>query len=70
MLARLGSEQGKAYYAQRSRTIEPIFGQVKTVQGGGWFTRRGLLACAAEWKLLCGTHNLLKLWRSTRSTTS
>jgi Transposase DDE domain len=35
MLARLGSEQGKACYAQRSRTIEPVFGQVKTIQGGG-----------------------------------
>jgi transposase len=23
----------------------------------------GLAACEAEWKLLCGTHNLLKLWR-------
>jgi Transposase DDE domain len=34
-LARLSSEQGKACYAQRSRTIEPVFGQVKTVQGGG-----------------------------------
>ena len=33
MLARLGSEQGKACYAQRSRTIEPVFGQIKTVQG-------------------------------------
>ena len=22
-----------------------------------------LRACQAEWKLLCGTHNLLKLWR-------
>jgi hypothetical protein len=27
--------------------------------------RRGLRACQAEWKLLCGTHNLLKLWRHT-----
>ena len=70
MLARLASEQGKACYALRSRTIEPVFGQVKTVQGGGRFMRRGLRACAAEWKLLCGTHNLLKLWRNTRSTTS
>ena len=70
MLARLGSEQGKICYVQRSRTIEPVFGQVKTVQGGGRFMRRGLLACAAEWKLLCGTHNLLKLWRRGRSTTS
>jgi hypothetical protein len=26
MLARLDTEQGKAHYAQRSRTIEPVFG--------------------------------------------
>jgi transposase len=70
MLARLTSEHGKACYALRSRTVEPVFGQLKTVQGGGRFIRRGLQACAAEWQLLCGTHNLLKLWRSTRSTTS
>jgi transposase len=68
MLAKLGSEQGKACYALRSRTIEPVFGQIKTVQGGGRFMRRGLRACAAEWKLLCGTHNLLKLWRTTATT--
>jgi transposase len=70
MRAKLDSAQGKACYAQRSRTIEPVFGQVKTVQGGGRFTRRGLSACQAEWKLLCGTHNLLKLWRTTTATTS
>jgi hypothetical protein len=70
MLAKLDSTQGKACYALRSRTVEPVFGQLKTVQGGGRFMRRGLRACAAEWKLLCGTHNLLKLWRGTRSDTS
>jgi Transposase DDE domain len=70
MRARLDSTHGKAHYAQRSRTIEPVFGQVKTVQGGGRFLRRGLAACQAEWKLLCGTHNLLKLWRSTMAATS
>jgi hypothetical protein len=32
--------------------------------------RRGLRACQTEWKLLCGTHNLLKLWRSTSCRTS
>jgi len=69
MLARLESAQGKACYAQRSRTIEPVFGQVKTIQGGWRFMRRSLGACAAEWKLLCGTHNLLKLWRVTTVTT-
>jgi hypothetical protein len=70
MRARLDSAPGKACYALPSRAIEPVFGQVKTVQGGRRFMRRGLRACAAEWKLLCGTHNLLKLWRNTRSTTS
>jgi hypothetical protein len=70
MLARLASAQGEASYAQLSRTIEPVFGQVKTVQGGGRFMRRGLQACRAEWKLLCGTHNLLKLWRMSTAATS
>jgi Transposase DDE domain len=70
MRARLDSVQGKACYALRSRIIEPVFGQLKTVQGGGRFMRRGLRACTAEWKLLCGTHNLLKLWRRTIAATS
>jgi hypothetical protein len=69
MRARLDDGPGKAYYAQRSRTIEPVFGQVKTVQGARRFMRRGLGACRAEWKLLCGTHNLLKLWRATTAPT-
>jgi Transposase DDE domain len=34
MRARLDSAEGKAGYAKRSRTIEPVFGQVKAVQGG------------------------------------
>ena len=68
MRTRLDSAQGKACYAQRNRTIEPVFGQVKTIQDGRRFMHRGLRACQAEWKLLCGTHNLLKLWRSTIST--
>jgi hypothetical protein len=42
MRAKLDSAQGKACYAQRSRTIEPVFGQIKTIRGGGRFMRRGL----------------------------
>jgi transposase len=66
MFATLASEQGKARYALRKETVEPVFGQLKEQQGARRFTRRGLGACEAEWKLLCGTHNLLKLWRHTR----
>jgi transposase len=63
MTAKLASEDGKARYAKRKQTVEPVCGQLKEQQGARRFTRRGLGACQAEWKLLCGTHNLLKLWR-------
>jgi hypothetical protein len=63
MTAKLASEDGKALYAKRKQTVEPVFGQVKDVRNARRFLRRGLPACQAEWKLLCGTHNLLKLWR-------
>jgi hypothetical protein len=63
MTAKLASDDGKACYARRKETIEPVFGQHKERQGVRRFLRRGLAACDAEWKLLCGTHNLLKLWR-------
>jgi len=65
MTAKLASDAGKALYALRQQTVEPVFGQVKEQQGARRFLRRGLAACEAEWKLLCGTHNLLKLWRHT-----
>jgi hypothetical protein len=65
MTAKLTSEEGKACYAKRKETVEPVFGQIKEQQGSRRFLRRGLRACEAEWKLLCGTHNLLKLWRHT-----
>jgi hypothetical protein len=66
MFATLASEGGKARYAKRRETVEPVFGQLKEQQGARRLLRRGMRACQAEWKLLCGTHNLLKLWRHTR----
>ena len=63
MTAKLQSDDGKVRYAKRKQTVEPAFGQVKDVRGARRFQRRGLRACQSEWKLLCGTHNLLKLWR-------
>ena len=66
MTAKLTSEDGKARYAMRKEAVEPVFGQIKDERGARRLLRRGLAACDAEWKLLCGTHNLLKLWRHTR----
>jgi hypothetical protein len=65
MKAKLASDDGRARYAKRRETVEPVFGQIKEQQGARRFLRRSLRACNAEWKLLCGTHNLLKLWRHT-----
>jgi len=56
--------RGRALYRLRSQTIEPIFGQIKTVRGCDRFMRRGHEAARSEWRLICGAHNLLKLFRS------
>lgn len=52
--AKLSSEDGKACYAKRKQTIEPVFGHLKEQQGARRFLRRGMAACQAKWKLLCG----------------
>jgi len=63
MRERLASETGKALYAQRKVIVEPVFGQIKETRGFRRFRMRGLKRVAAEWKLVCATHNLLKLFR-------
>jgi hypothetical protein len=59
----LSRESGKALYAMRKVTVEPVFGQIKEVRGIRRFRFRGLQQVAAEWKIICTTHNLLKLFR-------
>lgn len=61
---KLLTKRGRLLYRRRSQIIEPVFGQTKTARGIARFQRRGLANCQGEWKLICGTHNLLKLWRS------
>ena len=47
----------------RARTVEPVFGQLKTCQKLTMMSRRGLAACENEWLLACAAHNLRKLHR-------
>ncbi len=47
--------------------VEPVFGQTKEWRGFRRFLLRGLQKARAEWKLICLTHNLLKLFRSGRA---
>jgi transposase len=66
MQGRLATEPGRTLYAKRAHTVEPVFGHIKDIRRVKRFARRGLGACEAEWKLVCATHNLLKLWRHSR----
>ena len=63
MRATLATQDGKARYALRQTTVEPVFGQIKEARGIRRFRLRGLLNVTSEWKLICATHNLLKLFR-------
>ena len=64
MELKLRTQRGRKLYKLRSQTVEPVFGQIKSVRGFENFVRRGIEACRSEWSLICTTHNLLKLWRS------
>lgn len=65
MEAKLEKKEGKAAYAQRGSTVEPVFGQMVT-RGLDRFRLRGKKKAQLEWSLWCTTHNLLKLWRHGR----
>jgi transposase len=54
---------GKKLYAARKHIVEPVFGMIKSARGIHQFLLRGLRKVSAEWKLICLTHNLLKIWR-------
>jgi transposase len=62
-VATLDTPRGKRLYRKRAATIEPVFAQIKHNRGIRTLSRRGLAAVDSEWKLICATHNLLKLWR-------
>lgn len=63
MAAKVRTPDGKAFYARRKVIVEPVFGQIKEDRGFRRFLLRGLEKIRGEWRLVCLTHNLLKLWR-------
>jgi transposase len=63
MRAKLDTETGRALYARRKTIVEPVFGQIKEGRGFRQFLLRGLAKIRGEWRLVCLTHNLLKIWR-------
>jgi len=62
MKHRLKTKAGKAIYAKRKSTIEPVFGIIKAGMGFRQFLLRGLAAVAGEWELVCIAFNLKRLF--------
>jgi hypothetical protein len=62
-IRRLRHYRGREDYKLRARTVEPVFGQLKTCQDLTTMSRRGFTACESEWLLACAAHNLRKLHR-------
>ena len=67
MKQKLKTEAGKALYKMRKAIVEPVFGQIKAARGIRAFLLRGMEKARAEWKLICATHNLLKLFRASQA---
>jgi transposase len=63
MQHKLRTEAGRAVYKRRKAIVEPVFGQIKEQRAFRRFSLRGLEKARAEWKLVCATANLLKLFR-------
>ncbi len=64
MARRNRTQKGQAEYARRKVIIEPVFGQIKQAMGFRSFLLRSLEKMKGEWKLVCLTHNLIKVFRS------
>ena len=64
MRRRLRQPEAEEAYRRRQQMVEPVFAQIKLRQRAARFSRRGLSACRAEWRLTAATHNLLKLYRA------
>jgi len=68
MQHKLRTEAGRSIYKMRKAIVEPVFGQIKERRGSRRFSFRSVGKAGLEWKLICLTGNLLKLFRSGWST--
>jgi transposase len=64
MARKLRGKKGRAVYSRRKTIVEPVFGQMDTVQNARQLLLRGKQAGRAQWRFHCAVHNLLKLHRA------
>ncbi len=61
MAHRLKTKAGRAAYALRKQTVEPVFGIIKSVMGFRQFSLRGLKKVTGEWNLVCLAWNMKRM---------
>ena len=61
MRQRIDTAQGRAAYARRFATVEPVFANLRHNKKLNRFTLRGRVKVDAQWKLFCMVHNIEKL---------
>ena len=62
MAHRLRTPEGKALYALRKQTPEPVFGIIKSVMGFRQFSLRGFAKVRGEWSLVTMAWNIKRLF--------
>ena len=70
MTHRLSTIEGRAIYAERKSTVEPVFGIVKSLLGFRQFHLRGLDQASGEWTLVSMAWNLKRLFNLQQQSTS
>ncbi len=61
MAHRLKTKAGRALYALRKQTVEPVFGIIKRVMGWRQMSMRGLAKASGEWSLVTMAWNIKRL---------
>jgi hypothetical protein len=61
MARKLATKPGRAAYARRKAIVEPVFGQMSTLQNAKQLLLRGHQAARDEWFLLAACHDFRKL---------
>jgi hypothetical protein len=61
MRDRIDAPAGRAQYARRFATVEPVFANLRANKRLDRFTLRGRAKVDTQWKLYCLVHNIEKL---------
>jgi hypothetical protein len=61
MAHRLATKAGRAVYALRTQTVEPVFGIIKSIMGFRQFSLCGLRKASGEWNLVCLAWNVKRM---------